>query len=555
MGRSVARFVSLCKRLALLIPALVLLATIGKATAAPEAGAEPPIQQSAAVTVDGRELFTVIGVAAYPARTRAQRIAERILAIAEDPGFSVEQLRTEEEKDQTAILAGDKLLFAIIDADAAQQGLARAHYVSVVTGAIGVAVDRHREERTAAYLWKGTAAAAGLLALLALLLWSTRWLLRRLLAAVQQRYRSSLEALEARSSGMVDAERFETMLLGSIRALWWLLAAVAVFASIEAILEIFPWTRVAGRWLFELVLGPLETMLDAVRRSLPNLAFLAILYVVVRYLLRFLELFFTAVGRGAIRLGTFAPEWALPTYKVARVGVVAFALVVAYPYIPGSSSDAFKGISVFLGVLVSIGSTSILANVIAGYTLLYRRSFNAGDYVKIGRFTGGIRSVESQVTRLCTLQNEEVVIPNSLILNGEVVNYSKHARAGQLALHSTVTIGYDVPWRQVEAMLVEAARRTEGLLQEPRPFVHKLALQDFFVQYEINVYCDDATRMPRLHSELHANILDVFNEHGVQIMSPHFVGQPDERVVVPKARWYESPAVRPTQTSQESGQR
>jgi small-conductance mechanosensitive channel len=549
MGRSVARFVVLCKRLALLVPALVLLATIGNATAATEPAAAPSVQQSAAVTVDGRELFTVIGVPAYPARVRAQRIAERILAIAEDPRFSIEQLRTEEEKDQTWILAGDERLLAITDSDAGQQGLARAQYVTVATGAIGIAVAQYREERTAAYLQKGAAVAAGLLALLALLLWSTRWLLRRVLAAVQRRFRSSLEALEARSSGMVDAERFETMLLGSIRALWWLLAAVAVFASMEAILEIFPWTRVVGRWLFDLVLGPLQTMLDAARRSLPNLAFLAILYVVVRYVLRFLELFFTALGRGALRLGTFAPEWAMPTYKVARVGVVAFALVVAYPYIPGSSTDAFKAISVFLGVLVSLGSTSILANVIAGYTLLYRRSFNPGDYVKIGQFTGAIRSVESQVTRLCTLQNEEVVIPNSLILNGEVVNYSKHARAGRLALHSTVTIGYDAPWRQVEAMLIEAARRTDGLLQEPTPFVHKRELQDFFVQYEINVYCNDASRMPRLYSELHANILDVFNEHGVQIMSPHFVGQPDAPVVVPKARWYEAPARRPAQTS------
>ena len=555
MGRAVAKFVVLCKRLALLIPALALLATIGNATAAPETGATPSVQQSAAVTVDGRELFTVMGVPAFPARARAQRIAERILAIAEDPGFSVEQLRTEEEKDQTWILAGDKRLFVIVDADAAQQGVGRVPYVTVVTGAIGIAVDRHREERTAAYLWKGAAAAAGLLALLALLLWSTRWLLRRLLAAVQRRYRSRLEALEARSSGMVDAERFETMLLGSITALWWLLAAVAAFASVEAILEIFPWTRVVGRWLFELVLGPLQTMLAAVEHALPNLAFLAILYVVVRYVLQFLELFFTAVGRGAIRLGTFAPEWALPTYKVARLGVVAFALVVAYPYIPGSNTDAFKGISVFLGVLISIGSTSILANLVAGYTLLYRRSFNPGDYVKIGQFSGGIRSVESQVTRLCTLQNEEVVIPNSLILNGEVVNYSKHARARRLALHSTVTIGYDVPWRQVEAMLIDAARRTEGLLREPTPFVHKVALQDFFVQYEINVYCDDASRMPRLYSELHANILDVFNEHGVQIMSPHFEAQPEEPVVVPKARWYDPPAMRPAQNTRETGER
>ena len=526
---------------------LFFLGAIGVAVAVPNAVEPPPagLQQSAPVAVDGRTLFTVIGVPAYPAKTRARMIAGRIQAIADDPGFQVERLRAEQEKDQTWVVADDKRLFAIVDADARLQGLDRPHYVSIVIGAIGDAVARYRLERTADVVVKRAAAAAGAVALLVLFLWATRWLLRRLLASAQRRFRVELEKLEARSSGVVDAERFESVLLGSAKASWWLLAAAAIFACVDSALELFPWTRGAARWLFELVLSPLQTMLNGLMRSIPDLVFLAILYFVVRYLLRILELFFTGVGRGAIRLAGFAPEWAIPTYKLARMGIVAFALVVAYPYIPGSSTDAFKGISVFVGVLVSLGSSSIIANTLAGYALLYRRTFSLGEWVKIGAHTGSISAIEQQVARLRTVHNEEVVIPNSLIVQSEVVNYSRYARAGGLLLHSTVSIGYDAPWRQVEALLLEAARRTEGLLKTPEPFVRKLELDDFYVKYQINAYCDDAGRMSALYSELHANIIDEFNKHGVQIMSPHFLAQPGEPVVVPKAKWFEPPAKPP----------
>jgi len=363
-----------------------------------------------------------------------------------------------------------------------------------------------------------------------------------MLQAVQRYLRSRLEELESQSSGVLDADRFESVLLGFVRGLWWLLAAVTTFACVDSVLELFPWTRGVARWLFELVLGPLQIMLNALARSIPNLVFLAVLYVIVHYLLRILELFFAGVDRGAIRLAGFAREWAIPTFKLARMAIVAFAVVVAYPYIPGSSTDAFKGISVFAGVLFSLGSSSLIANTLAGYALLYRRTFSVGEWVKIGAYTGSIRAIEQQVTRLRTVHNEEVVIPNSQIVQREVVNYSRYARGGRLLVHSIVSIGYDVPWRQVEAMLIEAARRTEGLLKTPEPFVHKLELDDFFVKYDINAYCDDAARMPALYSELHANIIDEFNRHGVQIMSPHFLAQPAEPVVVPKARWFEPPA-------------
>ena len=198
-----------------------------------------------------------------------------------------------------------------------------------------------------------------------------------------------------------------------------------------------------------------------------------------------------------------------------------------------------------MGVLFSLGSTSVVSNVIAGYTMTYRRAFRIGDRVKIGDNVGDVMEMRVLVTHIKTPKNEEVVIPNSTILNGEVTNYSTMAREQGLILHTMVGIGYDVPWRQVEAMLLQAAESTEGLLKEPGPFVRQKSLGDFAVNYELNAYCGDATQMMKLYSEMHQNIQDVFNENGVQIMSPAYRGDPAEPKIVPKEQWYTPPATRP----------
>ncbi|MDA0236752.1 MAG: mechanosensitive ion channel, partial [Proteobacteria bacterium] len=210
--------------------------------------------------------------------------------------------------------------------------------------------------------------------------------------------------------------------------------------------------------------------------------------------------------------------------------------------IPGSDSDAFKGMSLLLGVIVSLGSSSVIGNIIAGYTMTYRRVFKLGDRVRIGEYIGDIHEARLLVTHLRTLKNEIVAIPNSMILGSEVVNYSKLAGKMGLILHTNVGIGYETPWRQVEAMLLEAAARTPGLLREPPPFVMHQKLGDFCVDYEINAYCKDAHAMYGLYNALHRNILDVFNEYGVQIMTPAYEGDPDEPKLVPRERWYAAPA-------------
>jgi small-conductance mechanosensitive channel len=270
--------------------------------------------------------------------------------------------------------------------------------------------------------------------------------------------------------------------------------------------------------------------------------FLLILVLVTRYLLALIRGFFSAIEDGTITLGEFDPAWGKPTYRLVSVAVIACALVVAYPYIPGSGSEAFKGVSLFIGLLFSLGSTSLIGNVIAGYTLTYRRTFKKGDRVKIGDHIGDVEHSRTMATYLRTPKNELIVVPNSRIINEEVVNYSTLAQQEGLILHTTVGIGYNVPWRQVEAMLLEAAARTRELLPEPKPFVLQKSLGDFAVTYELNGYCNRPNAMGRVYSRLHQNILDLFNEYGVQIMTPSYESDPQEAKIVAQNRWYSAPA-------------
>jgi small-conductance mechanosensitive channel len=281
---------------------------------------------------------------------------------------------------------------------------------------------------------------------------------------------------------------------------------------------------------------------------IPNLFFLVILALLARFALPLLRLFFDAVENGNVMLHAFEPEWSLPTYKLVRLAVVVFALVVAYPHIPGADSAAFKGISLFAGVLLSLGSSSAVANIVAGYMITYCRAFRVGDRIQIGDVHGDVIEMRLQVTHVRTLKNEEVVIPNSLILNTNVTNLSSFARTNGLILHTTVGIGYDTPWRQVEAMLLAAAARTKSVLADPAPFVLQTKLGDFAINYELNAYTNDAQRTLQGYHELHRNILDLFNEYGVAIMTPAYRSDPKDAKLVPKAKWYEAPARSPDVT-------
>ena len=496
----------------------------------------------AAVTLDGEVLFQVPGVTAYPAAERAQAIRQRIEAIAADRSIAIDSLRVVEMEDRSMIVADDRLVVAFVEFDAAAEGISRQILAEQARIRIAAAIASYRKERSPRVLLIRTAYALGATVGFVLLLLLFRGAFQRLDALAERRLRFHVKRLEARSHQLIQAQQLIRAVHGLLKFLGILSVLAAAYVYAHLVLSLYPWTRPMAMRLFEMLLNPFGAVVMGILDALPNLAFVAIVAVVTRYVLKVMRLYFSGLGHGTIALAGFDREWALPTYKIARWLIIAFALVVAYPYIPGSGSEAFKGVSIFLGVVISLGSSSVIANLIAGYAMIYRRAFKVGDRILVKDLTGDVTDIRLMVTHLRTVKNEEIVVPNSEILNSYVINYSTLARSRGLILHTTVGIGYETPWRQVEAMLRLAAERTPGLLKEPAPFVLQKSLGDFAVTYELNAYCDDPTRMAPLYTSIHQNVLDVFNEHGVQIMTPAYEGDPDVPKVVRKDQWYLAPA-------------
>jgi small-conductance mechanosensitive channel len=497
----------------------------------PEADAE---RTAAPVKLDGTVLLRVRGVASITAEQRAQTIAARIEAAAGDISMSPEALRVGESSAWSTIVAGDRVLMAVTDLDASLEGSDRKTLAEKYRVTIAEAIDAYRRERRAGLLLKAALYALGAtLALLALLFAGNR-LFRTCHAALERSFRSKVHNDRSGSLPLMQADLLWSPMSALLRLLRTITVLPIGFVYAGFVLGLFPWTRQTSRNLLAILLGPLHTIGQSFVASLPSLLFLVVFAVIVRYALKLIMLLFEAIANGAVSFAGFDTEWAMPTYRMVRVLVVAFALVVAYPYMPGSDSGAFKGLSLFLGVVLSLSSSSAIANVIAGYTLIYRRAYRVGDRVKIGDSFGDVDEIRLQATFVRSLKNEIIVIPNSEVLKTSVINYSAIAKGPGLILHTSVGIGYETPWRLVEAMLLEAAQRTPQLLRDPPPFVLQTFLGDFAITYEINAFCNEPRATDAIYTALHRNILDTFNEHGVQIMTPAYIADPTEPKLVPR---------------------
>jgi small-conductance mechanosensitive channel len=494
------------------------------------------------VVVDGVTLFRVRGISAYPAERRAADIADRITALAADRTIPVESITVRETPLGSVVATSGHRLFAVVDADGEVEGLQRQVLAQGDRDRVAAAVAAFRRDREPDALWRNAGKAALATIVFALTIALGRRVVRRIRATVDRRYRSRVQDVQIASIEIVRGDRLWQGLERALRAMATVVALVAGYVYLGYVLLLFPWTRALGHSLSGMLLRPLATIGTGLLEFLPDLVFLIVLALVTRFFIRLAGLFFRGVANGTITLHGFEPDWARPTERIARFALIAFALVVAYPYIPGSGSDAFKGVGLVLGLMFSLGSPSVIGNLVAGLSLAFRRAFRVGDRVRIGEHVGEVVQVRLLTTYLRSPKNEQIVIPNSLILNSEVVNFSTLARDAGLILHTNVRLGYGTPWRQVEAMLLEAARRTPGLLAQPEPFVLQRALGEFAVDYEINAYCAEPRAIMALYAALHRNILDVFNEYGVQIMTPAYEGDPERPKVVPREQWFAAPA-------------
>ncbi|MFL5546747.1 MAG: mechanosensitive ion channel family protein [Gemmatimonadales bacterium] len=493
------------------------------------------------VVLDGAALFSVRGVTSYPAERRAADISHRIAEFAANRSFPAESLSIQETRDGSMVVAGNHRLFGVLHADAELEGVTPQVLAQTYLIRVQEAVRRFRHDREPAVLGRNIARGGAALLGLLLVLWLGRWVFRWLRRTLDRRWRPGIGDLHFRAVPIVRREQLWRGLHRMLDITAALLLVMVSYAIVSYVLRLFPWSRGIGTRLRDWLLGPLVVFGTGAVSYLPNLIFLIVLVVLTRYLLRAIGLFFQRVAEGSISIPGFDSDWALPTDRIVRLLTVAFALVMAYPYIPGSGSEAFKGITLLLGLIFSLGSPSVIGNLVAGQSLAFRRAFRVGDRVKVGEHMGDVTQVRLLTTYLRSPKNEQIVIPNSLILNSEVVNYSTLAPDSGLILHTTVRIGYGTPWRKVEAMLLEAAARTRGLRRQPAPFVLQKSLGEFAVQYEINAYIDDPQAMIPLYSALHSNILDLFNEHGVQIMVPAYEGDPEQPKLVPRGEWFPGP--------------
>lgn len=520
--------------------------------AASDQGVDDPttlsLLDTADVKLDGQVILKVRGIASFPADRRAAEISERIRAFAADGSIAPGDVTIEDKGNRTRIQSGGRLVLDLVDADAEVEGIDRPLLAERVKLRLQEALTEYRVDRTPYVLLRNSLFALGVTLVAVALYLGLRRGFAVLDRVVARRLQTRLHALETQSARFIRAQQAARILRSLIRVTYVLLLSLTLYFYLNFVLGLYPWTRPVAVWLFDLILTPLRSMGSSILAAIPDLVFLVILFVVIRYVLRMIRAFFENIDSGVIKLTSFEQEWAWPTYRIARLLIIIFALVVAYPYIPGSDSDAFKGISLLIGLIVSIGSSSIIANVIAGYSLVYRRPYRVGDRVEINGTVGDVIEMRVLVTRLRSLKNEEVVIPSTTILSGNVINYSSLAEQHGLILHTTVGIGYETPWRQVEAMLKLAADRTPGLLKRPEPFVLQKSLGDFAVAYELNAHCANPRHMMQHYSNLHRNILDVFNEYGVAIMTPAYVADPPEPKMVPEDKWYAEPASPPSAT-------
>ena len=480
-------------------------------------------EEGAPVRLEGHTLFRIrTRLGPFSPKERARVADSRLLAIAKDRDVSVEDITLAPSANETNIISGDQIIATVSDEDARVAKSTRNDLAAAYLTSIRAAITRRRDD----YSWRNISISVlySLVATLALvlILWGLQRLFPALYRSVETR-RGRLGSVHVQRAELISAERVAQLLRRGITALRAGLVVVILYLYVILLSSFFPLTRDYTPALLSYILTPLQSAGDGFLAYLPSLLVIAIMAVFAYLCTRISRFLFHHVATGAITWPGFYPEWANPTHKIVRFLILAFAAVVVFPYLPGSNSPAFRGISIFLGVLFSLGSSSAVANVVAGVILTYTRAFRIGDRVKISETIGDVVQTTLLATRIRTIKNEVVTVPNSMVLGAHITNFSSRSGGSQaLILHTSVTIGYDAPWRTVHELLIAAALRTSKILRDPKPFVLQTALDDFFVHYEINGYTNEPTEMVNIYAELHQNIQDCFNEAGVEIMSPHY---------------------------------
>lgn len=488
------------------------------------------------VVVEGDTLFYIFAKrGGHTPLQRAEMNATAITELGKRFNLKPDSLYLESSDIVTDLMYGNKVLASFTDQDGLWEGCTRDQ---LAADKRRIVVHKLREMKEEHSLWQlGKHILYFILVLVGqyLLFKGTNWLFRKLKVRIEKLKDTRLKPISIQDYELLDTQRQVNLLIILSNLLRYAFMFLQLLLTVPLLFSIFPQTKNLAYQIFSYIWNPIKAIFGGVIDYIPNLFTIFVIWYAVKYLVRFVHYLASEVQSERLKLNGFYPDWAMPTYHIVRFLLYAFMIAMVYPYLPGSESGVFQGISVFVGLIVSLGSSTVIGNIIAGLVITYMRPFKLGDRIKLNDTTGNVIEKTPLVTRIKTPKNELVTIPNSFIMSSHTVNYSASARMYGLIIHAEVSIGYDVPWRKVHALLLKAAKATPGIMADPEPFVLETELQDWYPVYQINAYIKEADQLTQIYSNLYQSIQDIFTEADIEIMSPHYMAVRDgNETTIPK---------------------
>ena len=488
------------------------------------------------VIVEGDTLYYLFAKrGGHTPQQRAEMNAAAITELGKRFNLQPDSVYIESSDIVTDLMYGNKVLSSFTDQDGLWEGCSRDQLAAAKRKVI---VDKLKVMKDEHSLWQlGKRVLYFILVIVGqfLLFKLTIWLFNKLKARIQRLKDTKLKPISIQDYELLDTQKQVNLLVFLASLLRYAVMLLQLILTVPLLFAIFPQTKDLAYKLFSYIWEPIKSIFLGIVEYIPNLFTIFVIWLAVKYLVRLVRYLASEIQSERLKIGGFYADWAMPTFHIVRFLLYAFMIAMIYPYLPGSKSGVFQGISVFVGLIVSLGASTVIGNIIAGLVITYMRPFKLGDRIKLNDTTGNVIEKTPLVTRIRTPKNEVVTIPNSFIMSSHTVNFSQSARDYGLIIHSEVSIGYDIPWRKTHQLLIEAALNTPGVVDDPRPFVLETSLQDYYPVYQVNAYIKDANQLAQVYSDLHQNIQDRFNEEGIEIMSPHYIPTRDgSETTIPK---------------------
>lgn len=479
--------------------------------------------------------YIYTGVLNYTPQQRAKIVSEKLDFLKSEYDIRVDSLKIAKSKNFVDIFFKDQVVLRLTNEEAIAHGESKEFLAEQFVKGFERKIQKYKEERSLFETLKQAGISVGVLMILLILIRSNNRLFKKLINKKLLRFTETvLPKIKIKDYEILESKILKRVVLFGSTLTQYFINLILIYVALPIIFSIFPDTKNFSNQLIALVLNPLKTIFYSFIDFIPNLITIAVIVFIVHYSVKFVRYLLDGIKEEKIKIHGFYPDWASTTFNLIRIFAWLFAFIVIFPYLPGSNSDAFQGVTVFIGLIVSLGSTSIIGNLIAGVVITYMRPFLIGDMIKVGDKLGSVVQKTTFAIKLRTQKKELITIPNSTILTSEIVNLSASNTKSGIILYSTVTIGYDVPWRKVHELLINAAKKTSNTMEQPEPFVLQTSLDDSYISYQINVYTDKPVIQAKIYSELHQNVQDEFNKAGVEIMSPHYSAARDgNRTTIP----------------------